>query len=237
MHGGFERGVALLITLLVLSVLAVVGAGIAVSSTSARASTTNQLEALELANAAESALELAGRELAAIADWNSVLTGARASGLVDGVPGARVVPGGEAIDLVQLTNELTCGRAAPCTDAQVQAFDAERPWGANNPRWRPFLHLQLPGGPVMPRPRVPVYVIVWIGDDAREIDGNSMADGADGAMDGRYLLRARVEAFGPRGARYGMEAELARLCQPAEAGEVCAPGVRIQNRRAAVWRP
>jgi type II secretory pathway pseudopilin PulG len=232
-----QRGIALLVTLLLLSVLAAVAAGVTVSFKLARSSTTHQLEAADVANAAESALELAARELAAIADWDAVLNGARASGLVDGAPGVRVVPGGETIDLARLTNELTCGRAALCTDAQVQAFDAERPWGVNNARWRPFLHVELPRGPAMPHPRAAAYVAVWIGDDAREIDGNSMADGAGGATDGRYVVRARVEAFGPRGARYGLEAELVRVCQPAEAAEVCAPGVRIQNWRAAAPRP
>jgi hypothetical protein len=227
-----ERGLSVLVTLFALTLLAAVAAGLALVVSVARSSTTNLAEAAEVATAAESALELAGRELAAVADWNDVLSGRRTSTLVDGAPGVRIIPGGGSIDLGRLTNELTCGRAALCSDAQVQAFDAERPWGANNPRWRAFVHRELPAGPAMPQARGTAYVVVWVGDDAREIDGNSMADGAVSAADGRYLVRARVEAFGARGARYGIEAELARVCQPTEGRETCAPGVRIGN-----WRP
>ena len=35
---------------------------------------------------------------------------------------------------------LTCGRASGCTDVTRMAATAERPWGANNPWWRPFLY-------------------------------------------------------------------------------------------------
>ena len=78
--------------------------------------------------------------------------------------------GGETIDLTSLTNELTCGLRTACTDADRSAQTVDRPWGANNPQWRPFLHAPLPLS-TLPRHLDP-YVIVWVGDDGRETDGS-----------------------------------------------------------------
>jgi type II secretory pathway pseudopilin PulG len=138
MQAASSRGMALIVTLLAMALFSTLAGGLVLSSVLERSVAANQEEATELANAADSALELAALELGAIADWNEVLAGARTSARVDGAPGVRVLPGG-AIDLVLLTNELTCGRVTLCTDAQVRTATLDRPWGANNPRWRLFL--------------------------------------------------------------------------------------------------
>jgi hypothetical protein len=76
------------------------------------------------------------------------------------------------------------------------------------------------------------YVVVWIGDDARETDGDPSLDGAGGGQEGRYVVRARAEAFGPRGGRRVIEAELSRSCVTTETGDECLPGSRIHSWRA-----
>ena len=225
-----QSGVALVIVLLAIGALSATAMGLALSSTMVRLTGANYEESVVLANASESALELAARELAMIANWNSVLLGVQASTLVDGAPGPRNVAPGAAVDLVTLTNQLTCGQELLCTDAQVRASTRERPWGDNNPRWRLFVHQPLPPTP-MPRLTPPAYVVVWLADDAAETDGDPLADGAEPEQPGRYIVRARAESFGPRGGRHAIEAELARVCVADEAGERCRPGIRVQSWR------
>lgn len=225
-----QGGVALVLVLLAMAMLGAVGLGLTLSSTVSRLTTANYDEANALMNAAESALELAAREFAWV-DVNEVLAGDRVSPLTDGPPGLRVITAEHTLDLRLLTHQLTCGRTVLCSDAQVRQFTLERPWGVNNPRWRLFIH-QFVDVPSLPIPAPPAYVIVWLGDDPREDDGDPARDGAGANQDGRYIVRARAEAFGPRGGRRGIEAELARFCVDGPAGEECAPGSRVQSWRA-----
>lgn len=228
-----DRGIALLIVLVVIVFATSVGAGVLLTTGLSRGIVSNHEDAAGIALASETALELAIRDLALVADWNRVLRGQVTSVYVDGPPGVRALPDGTSIDLVSRTNELTCGRATPCTNAQVWAITEERPWGRNNPRWRPFLHASLTMLPSLPRASPPMYVVVWLGDDARETDGDAGTDGAGTAHEGRYVLRARVEVFGARGARHAVEAELVRVCAVQAGVEICRPGVRLQTWRVA----
>lgn len=225
-----QAGVALVVVLLAIGLLSATAMGLALSSTIVRLTGANHDEFVMLANASESALELAARELAMVVNWDNVLLGIQASTLIDGAPGPRTVAPGVAIDLVTLTNQLTCGREMLCTDAQLRVATRERPWGDNNPRWRLFVHQPLPSRP-MPSLMSPVYVVVWLGDDAAETDGDPLADGAEPEQPGRYTVRARAESFGPRGGRHAIEAEFARVCVDEAGGERCAPGIRVQSWR------
>lgn len=227
----------MVITLLAISLLAALGLGLTLSSSTARLADHNHEEAVALLNAAESALELTARDLAAIADWNRVLDGTARSTTIDG-PGAgtRTLPGGGSLDLTRLTNELTCGRATTCLDAERQTSSIDRPWGADNPRWRPFLHAPLLTLATRRHPTAP-YAIVWMGDDSRETDGDPGVDGGGTAREGRFVLRARAEAFGSDGGRRAIEAELTRVCHVIDSGEVCLPGIRVQSWFVATAAP
>ena len=97
----------------------------------------------------------------------------------------------------------------------------ERPWGANNPRWELFVFGRLETFAVAPRPLPPAYVIVWLGDDAHEVDGNRLVDGGGPGGEGRDILRARAEAFTAGGARRAIEADLIRQ----------GAGIRVQSWR------
>ena len=144
-----ERGIALIVTLLTISLFSALGLGLALATSTARMADHNHEEAVSLLNAAESALELASRDLGSIPDWNRVLDGSMRSTAVDGSPGGlRTLPDGGTLDLTRLTNQLTCGRDALCSDAQRASNTVERPWGGSNPRWRLFL---TPGSPLCKR--------------------------------------------------------------------------------------
>jgi hypothetical protein len=226
-----EEGSALVIVMLVSSLLLVLGGVLMLSATTETHVAANVRNGTEALHAADAGLERAIADLAGLADWDAVLAGA-ASSFVDGAPGARRLPDGAAIDLREATNELRCGTRVACTDAAMDGVTAERPWGRNNPRWQPFAYgpvaRLLPAGAAY----ATAYVVVWIGDDPGENDGNPLTDGrAPERVDasnpenlGRDVLRLVAVAFGPGSTRRTVEATVVRTRLP-------VPGVRT-----VAWR-
>lgn len=220
-----SRGIALILAVLVTSFLSAVGLGLAVMVFMDRLATGNQKGAAALRHAADAGIELAAHALAR-ADWNSVLAGAEQASFSDGAPGGvRAIPGGGAVSLTAETNSLNCGNATSCTGAQMDAVSDERPWGANNPRWRLYAFGPLENLTQVARP-APCYLAVWIADDSRERDGDPSTDGED---EGRGVVRVRAAVFGALGSRHAVEAELARVCYRVAGEEICQPGIRVQS--------
>ena len=117
-----DRGIALLITLLAISLFSALGLALSLSSAVDRMAAANHEQAVHLLNMADAALELSARDLGALPDWNAVLDGRALSSLVDGTPdGIRRPFPDTVIDLTGLTNDLTCGRAAGCTEVSRMA--------------------------------------------------------------------------------------------------------------------
>jgi type II secretory pathway pseudopilin PulG len=226
-----SRGFALIATLIALAVFSALGLGLLLTTSAERMAGNNHRGAVHALNAAEAALELAAREMALSPDWNAVLSGMEQSRYTDGLPAGVRGIAGMSIDLTTLTNQITCDRSTTCSDARVHTSTKERPWGANNPRWQPFLYGLLSSFTPMP-PGVPdFYVIVWIGDDARERDGNPGVDGGAAGGEGRDVVRARADAFARGGARRAVEADFVRPCQEEEGVRTCGPGIRVQSWR------
>lgn len=220
-----QRGIALILVMLVTSFLSAIGLGLAVVVFVNQLATGNIRGATGLSNAAEAGLELAAHELAR-SDWAAVLGGSEQATFSDGSPdGVRAIPGGGAVNLSAETNSLNCGTLAPCTAMQMNANSDDRPWGANNPRWRLYAYGAFENLPALIRP-TPCYLAVWVADDVAEMDGDPLRDGE---TEGRGVLRARAVAFGPLGARRAVEADLARVCSGAAGSEVCQPGIRVQS--------
>jgi hypothetical protein len=223
-----QRGVALILAILVTSFLCAIGLGLALVVVMDQLATVNMRGSVAMLYAADGAIELAVRDLAQLEDWNLALTGVARSHFADGEPpGVRAIPSGGTIDLAAATHQLNCSRPTACSEAQMSANTRERPWGPNNARWR--LYAFGPVGNIVQFARpTPAYLAVWIADDGRENDGDPHADGAENSP-GRGVLRVRAEAFGPFGSRRAIEAEVARLC--VTAGEACRHGVRVQSWR------
>lgn len=220
-----HRGIALILVLLVTSFLSAVGLGLAVVVFMDRLATGNEKGSIALLHAADAGIELAAHYLAR-ADWDAVLAGTEQASFSDGAPtGVRAIPGGGAVNLAAETNAINCGKATLCTAAQMDANTDERPWGANNARWRLYAFGPLENLSEVARP-APCYLAVWIADDSGEADGDPTIDGDE---EGRGVLRVRAAAFGPVGARHAIEAELARVCFTADGAEVCQPGIRVQS--------
>jgi hypothetical protein len=216
-----SRGIALVITLLVVAFLSAVGLGLLLATASERLTSANYVDSVEALNAADAALELAVHDLSRIADWNPVLDGTLRSDLTDGVARGTRSISGLTINLTTLTNELTCGRTTNCADADVWLSTQDRPWGTNNPRWQLFVHGPLRQFAPAAHPLAEAYIAVWIGDDAREVDGNALVDGGGARGEGRNVVRARAESFAAGGARRAIEADLVRQ----------EGGIRVQSWR------
>lgn len=223
-----DRGIALILVILVISFLVAIGLGLALMMVMDRLASGNFRGSVALLYAADAALELAVRDVAQLGDWDLALAGVARGRVVDGDDsGVRAIPGGGEIDLSAAAHQLNCGRPAVCSDAQMSANSRERPWGPNNARWRLFASGPSGNFVQFSRP-IPAYLAIWVADDGREEDGDPERDAPPGAP-GHGVIRVRVDAYGPLGARRSIEAELARLCL--DAAEACRQGTRVQSWR------
>ena len=204
----------LILSLICTTFLVALGSALVLTSIAETQIAASYDRAIEALHAADGAAERALADLSAIADWSDVLDGSVQSAFVDGAPGGtRVLADGVVLDLTRTTNRVRCGRDG-CTSADLDASTAERPWGANNPRWQLFaygpLQALLPPGSI----RSQMYVVVWAGDDADEQDGRPLVDGdpnADGSANaGRDVLVLLAHAYGPAGVRRMVEMTIAR---------------------------
>ncbi len=195
-----DSGMALIVAIMAMFMLAAIGTALLISASGEAIIAANYRASQEALQAADGAAERIVGELVAIADWNPVLAGLERSTLVDGPPsGTRPLADGTSVDLTQAVNMANCEKPTPCSAPDLAAATAQRPWGANNPVWQPFAYGRAgdfaPGLAAAP----PLFVLVMIGDDPAENDGDPLRDGAGQANPGSGVVVVRAEAFGPRG--------------------------------------
>ena len=215
-----ERGAALVLALMAMTLLSALGLVLAATTSTELLIAANYRNGQEALYAAEAAAERALAELPMAPGWNALLDGSTQSAFVDGPPsGVRTLPDGTTIDLTQLVNMANCGKTTTCTAAELTANGSgDRPWGANNPVWHPYaygrLTALLPSGAI----DSPFYVVLFVGDDPSETDGDPLHDGSDLATNpGSGVIALRAEAFGPRGAHKVIELTAARADTTADA--------------------
>jgi hypothetical protein len=222
-----ERGVALIMVVLLTTFLSALGLGLLLAVFMDRLAVGNMAGSVAMLYAADAGIELAAHDLALAPDWNAVLAAAQRSSFTDGAPGGvRALPGEGTLDLTAETNVLNCGKPTNCTPAQMDANSRARPWGENNPRWQLYAYGRMGNLTQLIRP-APCYLAVWIADDERELDGDPGADALAATEPGHGIVRVRAEVFGRAGLRRAVEAELARSCVPG--GEDCIKGIRVQS--------
>ncbi len=233
-----ERGIALIISLLAMLLMTALGMALMLNSQTEMLIGANYRDSVEGAYVADAGVERVMQDVLTIPDWNQILgspDGVRAgvtSGFIDSTV-TPTLPDGRTIDLTRATNMINCGKTSTCSDADMNAVTRERPWGANNPRFRLFAW-----GPVndlIPTATLnsPYYVAVWIADDPSENDGDPLTDGVADTNYGRGVLALRAEAFGPAGAHRIVEATIARTdSTEMERGYTGQRGQDEQNRRA-----
>ena len=209
-----ESGVALVIALMAMSLMLALALALTLTTMTEARVAANHERGVEAEYAAAAGVERVLRELRAAPDWDPFLNGTTRSSFVDGSHGG--------VDLVPVT--------------------AERPWGPNNPIWQPIAYGPLnslaPAGMIDSL----MYVIVWIGDDPSENDGDPLRDGAPpvgchpesdpscaDTNPGRGVVEVMAQAIGPDGTRRTIEVTLSRG-HDGEEGVVAAGG------RVVSWR-
>ena len=195
-----EQGVALVIALMATMLMAALGAALVLATSSETIVANNYVNSQEGVYAADAALERVMDDLLTVSDWNGLLSGGVQSTFIDGAPsGPRTMSDGSTIDLTQTTNMANCFKATTCSSSDMDLVTTERPWGANNPRWRLYAFGRL--ADILPTGTInsPYYLVVFVGDDPSETDGDPLHDGADPAVNpGSGVLALRAEAFGGR---------------------------------------
>jgi hypothetical protein len=195
-----------------MTLLLALGAGLVLVTTTETRVASAHHEGDIVFYAAEGGLEMAMASLRAALSPTEVLSGRERPAFSDGAPvGGRQIPGGGEVDLGVLTNQLRCGRTRGCTDAEMNAVTLARPWGANNPRWQPYLFGSLASLTGSPDGGPSAYVVVWVGDDPLEDDGNPTVDAPDEGHPGHETFLLHAEAFGAAGRRRAMEATVERV--------------------------
>jgi hypothetical protein len=216
------RGVALVAALIVLLVLSAMGLGLVLTTSLEPAAAANYECALRARYGAEAGAAVAVHDLAAAQDWTAALAGGWQPAHLQAPPAELPAPDGTRLRVAALTNVANCGHEAACGDAEMDAFTPDRPWGPNNPRWHPVGVLKLEtleeGPPGLPG----VVVVVWVGDDPADLDGDPLRDspvGADGTRaPGACVVAVRAEAFSARAAHRMVTATVSRVSPACGAG-------------------
>jgi hypothetical protein len=233
-----ERGVALIISLMCVVLMMALGMALMMTTITETKISANYSNGNEALYAADAAVERVMQDLLTVPDWNNVLSGALQSSFIDGAPtGTRPLADGSQLDLLQATYMVRCGKITVCSDANMDAFTAERPWGPNNPRWQLYAYGSMED--MLPTETInsKVYVVVWVADDPSENDGQPAMDGeanVDGTTNaGKGVVSMLAYAYGPNGVRRVIEVTVARTdSTEIERGYTGQRGQDEQNRRA-----
>jgi hypothetical protein len=182
-----DDGVAVVLAMVVVVLIAAMAFATATMTDVERMSASSEPNRLAVAYAADAALERAIQELVPLPDWSAALSG----GVVSTLRESGTTMWGQALDLAAMTSDL-----------QRDTNTAD-PRGPDTTRWQMFLCGSL-SAMVPDRPRdVLPYLIVWVGDDRAEHDGNAF-------VDGNRTIRVHARAVGPRDTRVEREAVLRR---------------------------
>jgi len=206
-----ENGVALVAAMFVAVLTLALGTGLVLATSAETMVVGNYTRRAESAYAADAGISRVLADFATLADWNQALSGVVTSSFVDGPPSGTRTAGGVVVDLTRVQNEMNCGKATACTDADMDEVTADRPWGWNNPRWRLYAYGKLGSLMFDDDRRSDYYIVVLVADDQSENDGDPLHDGASDSNPGAGIAVLRSEAFGPRGAHGVVEATVARV--------------------------
>ena len=221
-ESGMALVVALLLTLL-MSTLAVALVMTTTTDTLVAGAFASRAGALA---AADAGLARVMRDLSTMATWDAVIDGSTRSSFTDGPPsGIRSLADGRTIDLTQIRNQANCGKATTCTASDLSAVTDTRPWAANNPVWQLYAYGRMADVAGTGRIDSPYYLVVFVGDDPGETDGNPWRDAAEPGAPGGGVVALRAEAFGPVSVHRVVEATVAR---PVAAG---VPGLEVRSWR------
>ncbi len=208
---GSERGSVLLCALMVITLIATLGAAVTLIVSSESAVAANYHASQQGLYAADAGIERAVAELRALSTWSSVPSSATSSSDFNDGQSIPKGPDGSILNLAQMTIRR---------QAESDAVYANLP---DRPVWRLYAHAPLnrmapEAGNVAP------YVVVWIADDGDEVDGNAAVDTND-------VVMLHAEAFAVRGGRRAIEVTILRE----EAMAAGVPGVMRTDVSVVAW--
>jgi hypothetical protein len=206
-----ERGSVLLCALMVITLIATLGAALSLVVSTESVVAANYHTAQEGLYAAEAGIEYAIGEIRLSSAWNSLPSSVTSSSDFNDGQSMSRGPDGSTLDLSRLTIKR-----------QAES-DAVYPNGPDRPVWRLYAHAPLnrmvPGaGSASP------YVVLWIADDPDDLDG-------DPAVDTNDVVMLHGEAFAVRGGRRAIDATILRE-QAMAAG---LPGVMRTDVHVIAW--
>lgn len=194
-----QRGAALVLTLMITTLVAGLGAALLLVTSLESAVESNHEQAHGARQAADAGLACAVAGLRTTSDWAAALAGAAVA-----PPCLAPAPAWAAAQVDEMA--LT---------AQLQAAeDARYGMGPDTPRWRLWLSGTAPGSAAPPA----FLVLAWIADDREDDDGDPLRDG-------NGVLQVRVTVVGRRSGRAAVDALIQR--DPAGAGDVRLIGWRV----------
>jgi hypothetical protein len=225
-----EDGVAMMVALMALLLMSACGAALILTSSAETIIAAHFRNSVDARYAADAMMARAIDEVADLEDWAAPIAGLMRSALVDAAPlGPRTLQDGSTIDLVQARNLANCQKTAACSTADFDAVTADRPWGANNPRWQPYaygpLNSMLPAAHPVDSP---CYVLLLVADDP-----SATHQGPPAGWEGIAL---RAEAFGPRGAHKVVEVVAGRVVAIPGDEKDYNPGTGRSPMRILWWR-
>jgi hypothetical protein len=204
-----DSGIALLLALVLLCLLAALGSALVALDTAERAMAGNQVWAVRARYAADALAERVVVDAASAADWTAMLSGVGISSFFD-LAAATGTPGLDPVDVSALTLALQA------------ATDGTSIVGADTPVWRLVAAGTLSELTGLPRAGPPVFLAAWVADDAA--DGDAAPE-----VETNGVLQIRAEAVGAGGLRQSVQITLRRgaLYSPetpaGEAGVASAP--------------
>jgi hypothetical protein len=206
-----EHGSVLLCALMVITLIATVGAAVTLVVSTESVVAANYHASQQGLYAADAGIERAIAELRALSRWSSVPASATSSSdFNDGQVTPRG-PDGSTLNLAQMTIRR-----------QAES-DAVYPNLPDRPVWRLYAHAPL-NRIASSGVNVGPYVVVWIADDPDEIDGNAAVDTND-------VVMLHAEAFTARGGKRAIAATIQRE----EAMAAGLPGVMRSDVSMIGW--
>lgn len=227
-RGADDSGMVLVAVMLIAGLLSMAGLGMLALAGRDTMLMRHRSERHHLRHLAYGALHIAAAELADVSFHEALGGQVRLTNSDRSAVTTYPLSPDRVIDLPRETAWLTCGRATACSETDRRRTTIVRPWGSRNPRW--VVVLQGPVSRWWPgswhRGSV---VVVWVGDDAREVDGDPAADDPTGPATGQGIVRLYAVAYGVSGGRQGIEAELIRYCEASQSG--CQRGFELSGLR------
>jgi hypothetical protein len=208
-----DQGSVLLSALMVILLIATVGAALGLVASTELTAAANYEASQQGLYAADAGVERTIGELRLMSTWAGIPASSTGTSFAEFNDGQLLPPAPDRspLNLPQLTSRRQADS------------DAMYPSTPNRPVWHLFAHAPL--NRIVPGVSAAApYVVVWVADDADDVDGDPSSDSND-------VVVIHAEAFGVRGGKRAIEVTLYRE----EAMAAGLPGVMRSDVQVLAW--